>query len=693
MRNARALALASFAVLFQELALIRWLPSAVRVLGYFPNLILIGAFLGLGVGCLRAGKRSLLWLWPVSLLALAAAAAGLSRIAFTQQEPTEHLWLLYANLDAGAPVVRDVRPAILAVFVMGALTFVAPGQLVAERLEEFRRQGKPLQGYCWDLAGSICGTVAFAAACFAWTGPVLWVGVAMAAALVFFLPFPRLRVAYLLLAAATLSLVGTLVRPSLWSPYYALSITDARKFVPFPGQAVTANGSLHQYALDLGSSTPGGPELDEIRTGYRIPYRRLQRPPRSVLVLGAGTGNDVAVALAEGAERVDAVEIDPGILLLGRRFHPNHPYDSPRVRLFTADARSFLNHSRDRYDLIVFGTLDSMTRLSALSSVRLDNFVYTEEALRAARDHLTAQGGVALYFMVDRRTRIYQRLLAAVAEVFPTPPLVAQKYFQVFNTIYLAGPGFAVPDTPETRQQLRAAVGSVEPPTDDWPFLYLESRGVSAFYLSLIVAIAALAVFGIALASPELRRSAISSGMDAEMFLLGVAFLLLETRAVTEMTLVWGVTWLTSAVVFGAILVMALLGTLARAWRPLPWGASLGLLAAFLLAGWLVPTGMLLTPSPALRVLLSLAFVGPPVFFAATLFAALFQERGSAGAAFGWNLLGAVAGGLLEFTSMALGIKAMYLLALAAYLGVGMLRLRAERRSQRRLPSSSPSPQ
>src|SRR5439155_12798358 len=147
----------------------------------------------------------------------------------------------------------------------------------------------------------------------------------------------------------------------------------------------------------------------------------------------------------------------------------------------------------------------------------------------------------------------------------------------------------------------------------------------------------------------------VASGADAEMFLLGLAFLLLETRAVTEMTLVWGVSWLTSAVVFGAILVMALAGTLLRAWRPLPWGVSLALLALFLVAGYLLPTATLLTPSPGLRLALSLAFLGPPVFFAATLFAALFQERGSAGAAFGWNLLGAVAGGLLEFTSMAVG--------------------------------------
>jgi hypothetical protein len=108
-----------------------------------------------------------------------------------------------------------------------------------------------------------------------------------------------------------------------------------------------------------------------------------------------------------------------------------------------------------------------------------------------------------------------------------------------------------------------------------------------------------------------------------------------------------------------------------------PWTVSLALLAVFLGAGYLLPTAWLLTPSVPLRLLRSIAFVGPPMFFAATLFAALFQQRRSVSIAFGWNLLGAVAGGLLEFVSMALGIKALHLLALAAYLGVGMLHARA----------------
>lgn len=94
--------LASFIVLFQEPALIRWLPGQIRVLAYFPNLILLSAFLGLGVGCLRAGKSSLLWLWPVSFVSLIVSAVARSKIAFTQESVSEHLWLLYYDLPADA---------------------------------------------------------------------------------------------------------------------------------------------------------------------------------------------------------------------------------------------------------------------------------------------------------------------------------------------------------------------------------------------------------------------------------------------------------------------------------------------------------------------------------------------------------------------------------------------------------------
>jgi hypothetical protein len=450
------------------------------------------------------------------------------------------------------------------------------------------------------------------------------------------------------------------------------------------------NGSLHQVALALqrGGTTDHANALaayqDTALTGYHLPYRYLASPPQNVLVLGAGTGNDVAVALDEGAARVDAVEIDPVILALGDR-HPNHPYASPRVRKINADARTFLNETTERYDLVVFGTLDSMTRLSALSNVRLDNFVYTRECIEAAKARLTPRGGLVMYFMVSLE-HIDRRLAGMLSAAFEgQPPVVVRENYGVFNRIFLSGPAFDHLQTPESRAvapAMASQLSKLELPSDDWPYLYLQDRGISGFYLTLIGAFSGLAVLSVALASGEMRRSIVRGGLDGEMFLFGLAFLLLETKSVTTMSLLWGATWLTSAVVFGAILAMVLAATVLVQLRPLPWALCMGGLIVSLVAAYFVPVHALLRMNDFSRLLLSIAFVGTPIFFAAACFALLFRDRPNANTAFGWNLLGAVAGGLIEFFSMITGIRALYLLVLVAYLCVVLLRMRAAVQSQ-----------
>jgi len=666
----------SFVVLFQELALIRWLPGQVRVLAYFPNLILLSAFLGLGLGCLRSTRRSLLWLWPASLLALAVAGALLSRIAFTQNSVTDHLWLLYYDLGKGAPVVNDVRLPLVACFLLSAVSFVPLGQMLAARLQTFRNGGRPLAGYACDILGSLVGVTAFAAIGFTRATPPVWFAIALVAGLVFFRGRRRATLTYAASAAMLLLIIQRADRADYYSPYYALRVARLHQGA---ASALLANGSLHQYYFHLRRAETQDELIDQ---GYHLPYRYLQRPPGRVLVLGAGTGNDVAVALDEGASRVDAVEIDPVILDLGR-LHPDRPYDSPRVRRFNTDARTFLNGSKEKYDLIVFGTLDSMTRLSALSNVRLDNFVYTQECLEAARAHLAPDGGVVMYFMTTM-PYIEHRLEGLLTVAFRQPPRVLTGNYYVFNRTYLDGPAFEHLDGMRRRAAMpwfRSWLATVELPRDDWPYLYLQNRGISGFYLTLIGVFALIAVASVAGVSREMRHSFVRFEVDAEMFLFGLAFLLLETKSVTTMSLLWGATWLTSAVVFGSILAMVLAATLLTQWRPPPWALAMGGLVISLIAAYLVPVDALLEMNGLARLGVSIAFVGTPVFFAAACFALLFRDRPEADTAFGWNLLGAVAGGLVEFTSMITGMRALYLLVLAAYLAVVLRRVRGTRRA------------
>ena len=680
---------ASFVVLFQELALIRWLPSQVRVTAYFPNLILIAAFLGLGVGALRARGRSLLWLWPVSLLVLVVVAWGLSGIAFTANSVSEHLWLLYADLGEDAPVVEGVHLPIIGLFVLSAVSFVALGQIVAARLNAFRERSTALRGYALDLLGSLLGVTGFAVASFVGSFPIVWFTIFSLVGLALFVRERRLLPAYVVLAAVVVGLVGAAEKGERYSPYYSLSESP---MAGSPDHVISTNGSIHQQAVALFRSDPNlGGSRERIRTGYHVPYRILGRAPGRVLVLGAGTGNDVAVALDEGAQIVHAVEIDPVILEYGRELHPNRPYDDPRVTAINTDARSFLNETDETYDLIVFGTLDSMTRLSALSNVRLDNFVYTRDAIEAAAARLCPGGAMALYFMVGQ-DHIDVHLASMLVQVFGEMPAVIADDWFLFNRVYLAGPGFAHAAAPagEARTAFEQRAFTAVVPTDDWPYLYLPNPGVTGFYLTLMVIFLAFAAGAVAWASPELRAGLRKGrGADLEMFLFGVAFLLMETRFVTAMSLAWGATWVTSAVVFGSILGVILIGTLWMEVRPIPWRvASMGLIVT-LLASWLVPTDLLLSRTGAVRLALSAAYVGAPVFFAAACFGLRFGQRKNVDVALGWNLLGAVAGGLIEFFSMAVGLKALTLVVIGAYLGAFLTAAR-QHRSDRTGPAPTP---
>jgi hypothetical protein len=674
-RLALELLVGSAVVLFQELALIRWLGAQVRVLAYFPNLILLSAFLGLGVGCLRAGKRSLLPAWPPLLAVLAVVAALLGRVVFTQNSASEHLFLLYYDLPEGAPVVNDVRLPIVAFFLLSAASFVPLGQFVAVRLQVFRERNRALRGYSFDLLGSLAAVVAFTWLAFSGAFPIAWFVALLGLGGVLVVRSWTGGIGFVLAAAVILFVVARSERAEIYSPYYAIKAQPHGA-----GVLVLTNGSVHQWAVPLRRDRPMNAEMQGLRDGYHTPHGLLGRKPRHALVIGAGTGNDVSVLLDEGAERVDAVEIDPRILEIGRARHPDRPYASPRVRVFNTDARAHLNGTQEKYDLIVFGTLDSMTRLSALSNVRLDNFVYTVDCLRAARARLTDDGGVALYFMAGT-DYIDWRLQGMIAEVFGEVPLLASDYRMLFNRIYMAGPAFAKHDGDARKVAGPAFSASiqrrVELPSDDWPFLYLAERGVGGFYLALMAVFGGVAVLAVLIASREMRESVLSRRRpDWEMFFFGLGFLLLETRSVTEMSLAWGATWLTSAIVFGSILLVVLLATLLTEARPLPYSIAMGGLVLSLLALYSVPTRWLLFSAPTPRLLLSVLFVGAPMFFAASAFATLFRDRASAATSFGWNLLGAVAGGLLEMASMELGLKALLLVALSGYLAAVLVHAR-----------------
>jgi spermidine synthase len=660
--------LASFIILFQELILIRWLPAQVRVLSYFPNIILLSAFLGLGIGCLRSNKPSLIWLWPISLLVITISAILGSKIAFTQESISEYLWLLYYDLPENAFVYKDVKLPIIVGFVLSGISFIPLGQFVACRIQEFNHHSLPLWGYIWDILGSLTGVITFSIVGYLEIFPLYWFTLIFIVGLFFFYKERNLIVVYMLIAAIICTLVFINEKALHYSPYYAISFERYENILH-----VTTNGSFHQSGVNLKYDTKlENKSLIHVREGYHLPYRFMEGTPKKALVLGAGTGNDVAVMLDEGVEQIDIVEIDPFIIELGYELHPNSPYKAENVNVFNTDARTFLNNTKENYDLIVFGTLDSMTRLSALSNVRLDNYVYTLNCIRKARSLLKQNGGIVMYFM-SQTSYIDQKLRAILAEAFGQTPMIIEEYFGLFNRIYLAGPAF---DTQINKERMLVSaddnysfMDARNIPTDDWPYLYLSDRKISTFYLTLIGIIILITILSISLSSGHMRKSIFAGvNIDIQMFLFGFAFLLIETSYITKMSLVWGATWITSAVVFTSILLMILLSTINAQLRPLPMKISAVFLILALICAYFFPFEILLSQIFIIKLISSIIIVGTPIFFAGMCFALLFKQRKRADLAFGWNLIGAVMGGLAEYLTMITGFKALLLIAIATYL-------------------------
>lgn len=643
-------------VLLLELAFIRQVPAEVRAISYFANLMFTAGFSGLGIGCILARGRSLAPALPVGLL-LVFGFVALARGVVIQADATAvHYFLQYPDLATSAPEL-PLFPAAAASFLFAAVPFVALGQALARAMDAHPR----LVAYGWDIAGSLGGTIAFSLSSWAGMPPWIWpIGIACAWAGA--IERTPLRRALFALAGVPFLVFASSSRESGWSPYYYVQTERSAE-----GLRVFVNSSFHQLALDFGAESPEGRKLSEkMLQRFGRPYQLYRdmhggANPRKVLILGAGTGNDVWVARANHAVEIVAVEIDPRILALGRERNPVRAYADPSVRAVVDDARHFLRTTHERFDLIVFGTLDSQALLSGSANLRLENYVYTREALLDARRVLADRGVVTLYYSIFRGW-LYERIFSTVREAFGEQAMmVFDRDAFLFNTLIVATKGertFA--GSPE----VIAKYGHGLPSSDDWPFIYLERPTVARVYLELC-ALVALVMAG---AFATLRRLSPVRGLYLNFWLLGLGFTLMEASAVVRLALLFGSTWWVNALVFAACLLTVFAANytvLRRSAPPLGWAwaglfVSIGVNYAF-------PLPVLLELATPLRALACAALVGLPVYCASVCFSRLFAAEPTTGYPLGINLIGAMAGGLVEYSSMAIGMRAVWLVALGVY--------------------------
>ena len=637
---------ASALMLFTELLLIRWLGANLLHLSYFSNIVLLGSFLGIGLGFLMAKPgRSSPWWAPLLLAALVVVVrvfpVGIDRSG------SDLIYFTSIRTTGSSPVIT-----LTLVFVAVAAVMAGLGLLVAQCFLELPR----LEAYRYDLLGSLLGTVLFAVMSFLSAPPIVW-SVFLAIAMVLLVTRPRWVVLASLAVVMGVLAQGTLAG-DIWSPYYKIQtitrhLTDSAGR-PYTAVGVLANGVPHQsiVPVDVRLKRP---------SIYSILYDRI--PDKGgvgdVLIVGAGSGTDVAIALSKGATSVDAVEIDPSIHELGVKLNPDKPFADPRVHSYISDGRAFLHQTHKHYDLVIFALPDSLTLVAGSNQLRLESYLFTEEAMKDVRRVLKPGGAFAMYNYY-REDWLIGRLVNTVVAAFGHKPTI--DIFGPRRAAIVVGltPSDQVAGKPGNGTSVSSVAGPA-PVHDDRPFLYLKGATIPGMFLEVIALIIVLALIAVRAVGGPLRRMA----PYADLACLGAAFLLLETRAVTWSALLFGTTWLVNAIVFAGVLVAVLLAV--ELTRHLPVRPSrqyaFVFLAATLLVAWLVPTSWLLSLAVPIRVVVAVAIAFGPVFASNIVFATRFNTTEDATGAFAANLLGAMVGGCLEYLSLIVGYRALLLLA------------------------------
>lgn len=704
--------LLGFLTLFLELALIRYLSGNIWNLGYFPNLVLLATFLGMGIGFVFynrvSDEKSPFYFTGAAvvllLLLLLVYGLGPSLPGFGQWggEIGGELYFTHTQESSGFFSYLS-----FAFWFLGTMSCFA---LISQRTARLFQQFPPLHAYTLDIVGSCCGILAFAG--------LSWLQWPSASWFALF--------ALLFLAAHSFSSRGNLIASGLllllvvgvtnqqdrellgkekykgrfaikWSPYQKIEYLPLGRH----GQWLFANGIGHQVMYAAG-------QLARNPT-YMTPYVNRQKKKLGnldrVLVIGAGSGNDVAVALAFGAKHVDALEIDPVLAAMGKKYHPAKPYQDKRVSLHIGDARTFLNHTKHRYDLIMFALTDSLVKVSAMAQLRLENYVYTKDSVKQAFGLLKPKGELVLYnsyrqlwlmqklywtlaFATKRKPRVYDCSVAnCFLHVGPSDPklkdgtlpraLLKKHAKQTKTKIKQISLENMKPSSPELQRIL---------PSDDWPFLYLKNRHIPIFYL---IALGALLLLVMGLLwlhqrlSQQEEQGVLAPGLlplKLAFLLMGTAFLLLETKSIIQFSLLFGTTWVNTSMVFFGILVLVILANWTASLLP---KKSLVPLYVLLLLSCFVPflyplSNLLSISSPFARLFAASLLTFSPIFFANLIFSLTFRDQKVAAHLFGWNLLGSTLGGLIEYTSMLFGYQFLAVLVAICYTVVFCLILYAQ---------------
>ena len=690
-----AIFLISVLGLFLETLFIRWIGTEIRIFAYLQNTILVVCFLGLGLGAFTSSRpieiKQTLFPLSIFLFLMAIPVTRLALGSTSEMLSTLGDLVIWSGGEASDITKRIVLLCAGLVLTYGVLilivdTFVPLGRILGRLMNI---NPNPIWAYSVNIFGSILGTWSFVLLSFFYQPPFAWFFVtAMLLAIFIFWSNRDKKINFALLALiVVLSWFASQVSGALeviWSPYQKLVVRESQ--VNEIGKyQIEVNNASYQEIMDLRdvyvSADPERfpPELKGL-SQYDIPFL-LHPDPESILVVGAGTGNDVAGALRHNIPSITAVDIDPAIIIIGQELHPENPYSSPQVQVINDDARSFFATTSDKYDIISFGLLDSHTT-TAMTNARLDHYVYTKESIFQAKSKLE-EGGVMVLNFYAQRLFIIDRIERMLQEVFNQPPLVFvidPNPYGRGGVMFVTGDLENIQTQLSQNKRLEAYISqrheayplqlthNTKVITDDWPYLYLESPRIPVLYYLLIGLMIVIFIRSYRKWQAG-NNPALLSRTSWHFFFLGAAFLLLEVQNISKASVVLGNTWQVNAVIISSILGMALLANwIAYKFPRLSITPVYLLLVATCLGLYLIDLarfGFLpyFTKAVIIGTLTSL-----PMLFSGIIFIRSFALAKEKSNALGANLIGALAGALLQSITFIIGIKALLLVVAGFYL-------------------------
>jgi spermidine synthase len=693
--QAWAILLISILGLFLETLFIRWIGTEIRIFAYLQNTILVVCFLGFGIGMFTSSKpinlkQSLI---PITILLflMAIPATRLALSATSEMLSTLGDLLIWESLEINDSIERIIFLAAGLALTYGVLvlivdTFVPLGRILGRLMDV---HPSPILAYSINIAGSILGTWVFVIFSYLYQPPAAWFALTALMLMVFILWLNRdhRRNFILLLAILVLSWFASLVpgtRDVIWSPYQKLVVRETKAAMIGDFQ-VDVNNAGYQAIIDLRearvSSEPQ--KFDQRLKGisqYDIPLL-LHPQPESVLIVGSGTGNDVAGALRNGAGSVTAVEIDPAIISIGRELHPEDPYASPQVSIVNDDARSYFATTTQTYDVISFGLLDSHTT-TALTNARLDHYVYTRESISQAKSRLK-DGGIMVLSFESQRPFIADRIATVLNDIFEQPPMV----FRILPSHYGGGGVmFITGDQQNIQKQLAAnerlasyiqqqqadypvlITHSTKITTDDWPYLYLDTTRIPLLYYVLVGLL--IIIFLRSTQKWEAHRQVLLGNHTFwHFFFLGAAFLLLEVQNISKASVALGNTWQVNVVIITSVLGMALIANwIVYKFPQVPVMPVYMLLIAVSLGLYFVDLARFGSLPYSTKAVIIGTLTSLPMLFSGIVFTRSFSTIPDKSNALGANLIGALVGALLQSITFITGIKALLLVVAGFYL-------------------------